>query len=81
ASQNIYQGGQHPFISSSSFLFLSKFCQLQIHLSVSFPPCLFLFVCSGAGLPPNLLIPYLVLTHTNPSPVNYTIKHLSCRSA
>lgn len=43
ASQNIYQGDQHPPIHSSFFLFLSKFCQPQIHLSVFSPLFVFVF--------------------------------------
>jgi hypothetical protein len=57
-------------------LFLSKFCQPQIHLSVFFP-LFVLFVCSGAGLPLYLLI-YISSSLTpkiNPSTAIYTIKH------
>lgn len=46
------------------FLFLSKFCQHQIHLSVFSPLFVFVF-CSGAGLPFYLLISHLVFTYTN----------------
>ncbi|KAL7966507.1 hypothetical protein HDV63DRAFT_169189 [Trichoderma sp. SZMC 28014] len=68
ASQNIYQGDQHPPIHSSFFLFFSKFCQPQIHLSVFSPLFVFVF-CSGAGLPFYLLI-LLSRFHLHQKPFN-----------
>lgn len=80
ASQNIYQGDQHPPIHSSFFLFFSKFCQHQIHLSVFFPLVCFCFLFWSWS--PSLLSNTISFSLT---PKNFqlpiTPKHLSCRSA
>lgn len=74
--ENIYQGDQHPLVLLLFFfLFLSKFCQPQIHLSVFFSPLfLFFFVLELVSLFLSSNTTSRLIHLHNLHTVNYTIK-------